>query len=72
MIGLACFKQVDLRALIAYSSIRHISLVLSGVMLGGNIGLIGCLLIILGHGISSSGLFYMSGVNYERCGSRIF
>lgn len=67
---LVCLRQVDLKALIAYSSVVHIGLVVGGLFSGYRLGLIGGVVMMVGHGLCSSGIFYYSGVNYERLGRR--
>lgn len=67
---LVCLRQVDLKALIAYSSVVHMGLVVGGLFSGYNLGLIGGVVMIVGHGLCSSGIFYYSGVNYDRLGRR--
>ena len=58
--------QRDLKILIAYSSIVHISVVLRGILTIHETGLRGAVYIILGHGFCSSGLFYLLGCTYSR------
>lgn len=65
-----CLRQVDLKALIAYSSVRHIGLALGGLGRWGLWGYRSCLYTCVAHGLCSSGLFFLSGVIYERRGSR--
>lgn len=65
-----CLRQVDLKALIAYSSVRHIGLALGGLGSWGLWGYRSCLYTCVAHGLCSSGLFFLSGVIYERSGSR--
>lgn len=65
-----CLRQVDLKSLIAYSSVRHIGLALGGLGSWGLWGFRSCLYTCVAHGLCSSGLFYLSGVIYERRGSR--
>jgi len=69
-IGLVCCRLNDLKALIAYSSVSHIALVLSGLLCYYLFGYVGSLLIIISHGLSSSGLFCIVNIYYERTGSR--
>lgn len=69
-IGLACCRINDLKALIAYSSVSHMGLVLSGVVTSYIWGFYGGLLIMLSHGLSSSGLFCIVNIYYERSLSR--
>lgn len=61
-----CFIQSDLKLLIAYSSIVHMSIVLSGLMRIHELGLVGAIIIIVGHGFCSSGLFCVLGLTYNR------
>ncbi len=65
-----CFRQVDLKSLIAYSSIGHISLVLAGIFSGSLWGWQAALRIIIAHGLCSSGLFALTNYNYEKTGTR--
>lgn len=65
-ISLICICQRDLKSLIAYSSVSHIGLVLGGIITINYWGIIGALLIILAHGLCSSGLFCLANINYER------
>lgn len=65
-----CFRQVDSKSLIAYSSVAHIALVLAGLVTITIYGWWGCYTIMLAHGICSSGLFCLVGLCYSRLGSR--
>lgn len=65
-IGLICLRQVDIKSLIAYSSVRHISLVIGGFLSNSFWSSIGSLVLILGHGLCSSGLFCVANIMYER------
>lgn len=70
MVRLMCLRQVDLKSLIAYSSVAHMGLVIGGVMTGTIWGLIGSLTLMVAHGLCSSGLFCLANITYERLGSR--
>lgn len=70
VVSFICLRQVDLKALIAYSSVRHIGLALGGLGRWGLWGYRSCLYTCVAHGLCSSGLFFLSGVIYERRGSR--
>lgn len=60
----------DVKVIIAYSSVVHIGIV-AVVMLGvRRLGLSGGLLIILAHGLTSSGIFRGANIIYERSHSR--
>lgn len=65
-----CSVQIDIKALVAYSSVVHIGIMLAGLGTISSYGFEGALCIILGHGVVSSGLFYIVGVNYDRIGRR--
>jgi len=69
-VSLICLRQVDVKALIAYSSVAHIGLVLAGLVVFGWWGLNGAVVVIIGHGLCSSGLFCLANMVYERIGSR--
>lgn len=65
-----CIRQIDLKLLVAYSSIGHIAILVSGVIRGFSCGFVGRFGIIIGHGLCSSGLFFMRNLLYEIYGSR--
>nr|YP_010417630.1 NADH dehydrogenase subunit 4 [Junonia sophia]USF17737.1 NADH dehydrogenase subunit 4 [Junonia sophia] len=69
-ISLKCFCQVDMKSLIAYSSVAHMSLVIGGIMTMNYWGFIGAYILMIGHGLCSSGMFCLSNISYERLGSR--
>ena len=69
-IGFLCLRQIDMKALVAYSSVAHIGLVLVGLVIFNWWGLNGGYVVILGHGLCSSGLFFLVNMLYERRGSR--
>nr|YP_009000472.1 NADH dehydrogenase subunit 4 [Ornithodoros brasiliensis]AHF21686.1 NADH dehydrogenase subunit 4 [Ornithodoros brasiliensis]QZP40889.1 NADH dehydrogenase subunit 4 [Ornithodoros brasiliensis] len=69
-VSLICLCQVDVKALIAYSSVCHMGLSLGGVISMSSWGLTGNMLMMLGHGLCSSGLFCLANIYYERLYSR--
>jgi len=70
IVRIICLRQVDIKALIAYSSVAHIGLVLCGLVVSGWWGFNGALTVIIGHGLCSSGLFCLANIVYERTGRR--
>lgn len=62
---LICFRQSDLKSLIAYSSVGHMGLMVAGALINSNWGLQAALAIIIAHGLSSSALFVIANINYE-------
>nr|YP_010004101.1 NADH dehydrogenase subunit 4 [Appias nero]QNR01207.1 NADH dehydrogenase subunit 4 [Appias nero] len=69
-ISLKCFCQVDMKSLIAYSSVAHMGMVIGGIMTMNYWGFFGSYILMIGHGLCSSGMFCLSNINYERLGSR--
>nr|UJG45431.1 NADH dehydrogenase subunit 4 [Gerris gibbifer] len=72
MIGFICLFQVDMKSLIAYSSVSHMSLVICGIFTMNYYGMLGSLILMIGHGLCSSGLFCLANIVYERSSSRSF
>nr|AWB98974.1 NADH dehydrogenase subunit 4 [Anopheles aff. albitarsis H PGF-2018] len=70
LISLICLRQTDLKALIAYSSVAHMGIVLSGLLTLTYWGLTGSYALMIAHGLCSSGLFCLANISYERMGSR--
>jgi len=68
--GFICLRQVDIKALIAYSSVGHIGLLIVGLFSGSLIGWIGSFIVIISHGLCSPALFALANVNYESIHSR--
>jgi len=65
-----CFRQIDFKALIAYSSVGHMSLMLAGVLSNTRWGWNGALILIVSHGFCSSALFALANFTYEKSHSR--
>nr|YP_010999328.1 NADH dehydrogenase subunit 4 [Cricotopus fuscus]WPM93174.1 NADH dehydrogenase subunit 4 [Cricotopus fuscus] len=70
LISLVCLRQMDMKALIAYSSVAHMGIVLSGLLTMTYWGLSGAYTLMIAHGLCSSGLFSLANMTYERLGSR--
>nr|YP_009227479.1 NADH dehydrogenase subunit 4 [Parnara guttata]AFN21414.1 NADH dehydrogenase subunit 4 [Parnara guttata] len=69
-ISLKCLSQIDIKSLIAYSSVAHMGMVIGGLMTMNYWGFIGSYLLMIGHGLCSSGLFCLANISYERLHSR--
>nr|UYX62271.1 NADH dehydrogenase subunit 4 [Paralipsa gularis] len=69
-ISLKCFCQVDMKSLIAYSSVAHMSIVIGGIMTMNYWGYLGSYILMIGHGLCSSGMFCLANINFERLNSR--
>src|SRR5665811_1059886 len=59
-VGLVCCRVNDFKALVAYSSVAHMALVIGGLFRIRVWGFNGRLIIIISHGLSSSCLLYKS------------
>nr|YP_010976954.1 NADH dehydrogenase subunit 4 [Thaumaglossa rufocapillata]WNZ33697.1 NADH dehydrogenase subunit 4 [Thaumaglossa rufocapillata]WRK68084.1 NADH dehydrogenase subunit 4 [Thaumaglossa rufocapillata] len=70
IVGLVCLRQTDIKALIAYSSVSHMALVLAGLLSFSRLGFMGSFCLMIAHGFCSSGLFCLANINYERLNSR--
>jgi len=60
------FRQTDLKAIVAFSSISHMGFVLLGIAALNVTGVSGALFMMLAHGIITGGLFLLVGILYER------
>nr|YP_010580124.1 NADH dehydrogenase subunit 4 [Chironomus nippodorsalis]UZS77176.1 NADH dehydrogenase subunit 4 [Chironomus nippodorsalis] len=70
LVSLICLRQIDLKSLVAYSSVAHMSLVIGGLMVLLSWGWGFSYSLMIAHGLCSSGLFYLVNLTYERLGSR--
>nr|QLI42490.1 NADH dehydrogenase subunit 4 [Trogoderma variabile] len=70
LVALICMRQSDMKSLIAYSSVSHMSLVLAGIFTFSYLGFCGSFVMMIAHGLCSSGLFCLANISYERIGSR--
>nr|QUE27117.1 NADH dehydrogenase subunit 4 [Scatoglyphus polytrematus] len=72
LVSLMCLRQMDLKMMIAYSSIVHMSVMILGVLSFTLWGEYGALLMMVSHGFVSSLLFYLMTFLYECTHSRSF
>jgi len=72
ILGILCLSQRDMKVVIAYSSIVHISLVIVGFLSAVKIGVEGAIIIIVAHGFCSSAIFAGANIMYERSHSRSY
>nr|YP_010498956.1 NADH dehydrogenase subunit 4 [Microtendipes umbrosus]UWR98452.1 NADH dehydrogenase subunit 4 [Microtendipes umbrosus] len=70
LVSLICLRQIDLKSLVAYSSVAHMSLVIGGLMVMLSWGWGFSFSLMIAHGLCSSGLFYLVNLLYERLSSR--
>lgn len=67
---LICLIQKDIKIIVAYSSIVHIGLIIARIINLSFWRFIGGIIIIVAHGLCSSGIFCLVNFNYERIFSR--
>jgi NADH-quinone oxidoreductase subunit M len=68
--SLVAFRQVDIKKLIAYSSVAHMGFVTMGIFAGNAVGVQGAIYQMLSHGVISGALFLCVGVVYDRMHTR--
>jgi len=69
--SLSTIRQIDLKRIIAYSSVAHMNFVTIGIFCNNQQGIEGAIYLMVGHGVVSTGLFFCVGVLYDRCHSRL-
>ena len=70
--SLVTIRQTDLKALVAYSSVAHMAVVLLGIFSNTQQGIEGAIILSLAHGFVSPALFIcVGGVLYSRYHTRI-
>jgi NADH-quinone oxidoreductase subunit M len=63
--------QPDIKKLVAYSSVSHLGFVMLGIFTLNVQGLVGGLIQMINHGLSTGALFLMVGMLYERRHTRL-
>ncbi len=64
------WRQQDLKAMVAYSSISHMGVVLLGIATLNVTGLTGAVMQMVAHGLTAATLFLIVGLLYQRTHSR--
>jgi NADH:ubiquinone oxidoreductase subunit 4 (subunit M) len=70
-VSLTTLRQIDLKKIIAYSSVAHMAYVTLGIFSFDLPALEGSILLMLSHGLVSSALFMCVGIIYDRHKTRI-
>ncbi|MGY6275693.1 complex I subunit 4 family protein [Methylomonas sp. MgM2] len=68
--GLLAWRQRDLKAMVAYSSLSHMGVVLLGIAALNQTGFTGAILQMTAHGLIAGALFLLVGLLYERTHTR--
>lgn len=69
--SLTTLRQIDLKKIIAYSSVIHMNYLMFGLFAFNLEGLIGSLILMVAHGFVSGGLFVCVGILYDRYHTRL-
>lgn len=68
---MVALNQQDMKKILAYSSVAHMSMSVMGLFAGDAVGLAGFGFIMMAHGLTASAFFYLVGMFYERYKSRL-
>ena len=69
--SLTAIRQIDLKKIVAYSSIAHMNLAVLGIFSLKSQGIVGSIYFMLGHGVVAGALFFMIGMLYDRHKTRL-
>lgn len=64
-------RQIDLKRIVAYSSIAHMNISILGFFAMNIYSIVGSIFLMIGHGIVSAALFFMIGIIYDRYKTRL-
>lgn len=67
----SAFVQLDIKKIIAFSSVSHMNFGMFGLFSKNFIGFMGCFYLMIGHAIVASILFFFIGILYDRYKTRI-
>nr|QCW07967.1 NADH dehydrogenase subunit 4 [Aleyrodidae sp. JXCHN01] len=70
ILSLICNIQSDLKSLVAYSSVVHMSITLVSITLAKSKSILASVIIMIGHGMCSSAMFFMCNQAYKISKSR--
>lgn len=69
-VSLLCLRLRDLKIIIAYSSVRHIGLIVISLFITRKLSVAGAVFLIIAHGMSSSAIFIIAFILYQTNHSR--
>ena len=70
ILGISCLTFRDIKVIIAYSSVVHMAIIIVSLLSTYIVGISGGIMIMIAHGICSSGIFSCANIIYERSHSR--
>nr|YP_010373194.1 NADH dehydrogenase subunit 4 [Cadlina koreana]UPI11660.1 NADH dehydrogenase subunit 4 [Cadlina koreana] len=65
-----CLRQVDVKSLVAYSSVGHMSIVAAGILMDTSWGIFSAIVTMVAHGFSSSAMFCLAYFTYKKSHTR--
>jgi len=68
--GVLAWRQTDMKAMVAYSSVSHMGIILLDIATMNKTGLIGAILQMTAHGLVAGAMFLLVGLLYERTHTR--
>jgi NADH-quinone oxidoreductase subunit M len=68
--ALLAWRQSDLKAMVAYSSVSHMGVVLLGIATLNQAGVLGAVTQMVAHGLAAAALFLLVGLLYHRTHTR--
>jgi NADH:ubiquinone oxidoreductase subunit 4 (subunit M) len=69
--SMVALNQIDIKKIIAYSSIAHMNFAIFGFFSQSLLGFTGSFYMLFGHAITSSALFFCIGILYDRYKTRL-
>jgi NADH-quinone oxidoreductase subunit M len=69
--SLSTLRQIDVKRIIAYSSIAHMNMAIIGLFVANTYGIFGAIYLMFGHGLISAAMFFSIGVVYDRYHTRL-
>nr|UAA82126.1 NADH dehydrogenase subunit 4 [Odontofroggatia galili] len=69
-LSLYCITQIDMKLIVALSSVVHMGICLIGMLTMIKSGFYGGFIMMISHGLCSSGMFILVQLNYEKVNSR--
>lgn len=67
---LMCLRQSDIKSLVAYSSVGHMSIVASGIIIDTSWGVTRAVITMVAHGFCSSAMFCLAYFSYKKMHTR--
>lgn len=68
--SLTAIRQIDIKKIVAYSSIAHMSFSLLGLISTNKLGIDGFMFLMISHGLISASMFFAVGMLYDRFHTR--